>query len=59
MKNNSIANLSFIICTVILLNNFMAFLFDTEISKITFNMSIILMIVLLINGVVHKRRSSK
>ena len=59
MNNNSIANLSFIICTVILLNNFMALLFNTEIPKITFNMSIILMIVLLINGVVYKRRSRK
>ena len=59
MNNNSIANLSFIICAVIILNNFTALLFNIEISKTTFNLSIILMIVLLINGIVHKRRASK
>lgn len=57
MNNNSIANLSFIICAFILLNNFTAVLVNTEISKMTFNMSIVLMIVLLINGIVHKRKA--
>ena len=57
MNNNSIANLSFIICAVILLNNFTALLFNTEIPKMTFNMSIVLMIMLLINGIVHKRKA--
>lgn len=59
MNNNSIANLSFIIFAVILLNNFIALLVNTEISKTTFNMSIVLMIVLFINGIVHKRRARK
>jgi hypothetical protein len=59
MNNNIIANLSFIICAVIILNNFIALLVNTEISKTTFNMSIILIIVLLINGIVHKRNASK
>ena len=59
MNNNFIANLSFIICAVILLNNFTALLINTEIPKTTFNMSIIFMIVLLINGIVHKRRARK
>lgn len=59
MNNNIIANLSFIICAVIILNNFIALLVNTEISKMTFNMSIILIIVLLINGIVHKRNASK
>lgn len=57
MNKNSIANLSFIICAVILLNNFTALLVNTEISKTTFNMSIVLMIVLLINGISLKRRA--
>ena len=56
MNNNSIANLSFIVCAVVLLNNFIALLVNTEISKTTFNMSIILMILLFINGILHKRR---
>lgn len=59
MNNNSIANLSFIIFAVILLNNFIALLINTEFSKMTFNMSIILMILLFINGIVHKRRARK
>lgn len=59
MNNKTIANLSFIICAFMLLNNFTAILVNTEISKTTFNMSIILMIVLLINGIVHKRRATK
>lgn len=57
MNNNFIANLSFIICAVIFLNNFIALLIDAEIPKITFNMSILLMIILLINGIVHKRKA--
>ncbi|MCM3389881.1 hypothetical protein LG296_12930 [Ureibacillus chungkukjangi] len=59
MNNKSIANLSFIICAVILLNNFTAILVKAEISKTAFNMSIILIIILLINGIVHKRRATK
>ncbi|AWE06489.1 hypothetical protein DCE79_03420 [Lysinibacillus sp. 2017] len=59
MNNNSIANLSFIVCAVILLNNFTALLINTKLSEMTFNMSIILMILLLINGIVHKRRVRK
>jgi hypothetical protein len=59
MKNNSIANLTFIVCAVIILNNFIALLVNTEISKTTFNMSLILMILLLINGIVLKRKASK
>ena len=59
MNNKSIANLSFIICVVILLNNIAALLFNIEISKVTFNLSILLMVILFLNGIVHKKRASK
>ncbi|MER2028853.1 MAG: hypothetical protein ABS903_06740 [Solibacillus sp.] len=59
MSNQSIANLSFLICAVILLNNVTAHILNTEISKLTFNLSILLMIMLFINGVVHKKKASK
>ena len=59
MSNHFIANLSFIISAVILLNNVMVFVLKTEISNVTFNLSILLMVILFLNGVVHKKRASK
>ena len=59
MNNNSIANLSFIICAVMFLNNFAALLLNAEIPQKVFNMSILLMILLFINGIVHKRKARK
>lgn len=59
MSNHSIANLSFLICAIILINNVTALIINTEVSKVTFNMSILLMVILFINGVVHKKRVSK
>ncbi|MEK4387693.1 hypothetical protein MKZ25_18315 [Solibacillus sp. FSL W7-1464] len=57
MSNRFIANLSFILCAVILLNNLSALVLHTEISKVTIILSILLMVVLFINGVVHKKKA--
>lgn len=59
MSNQSIANLSFIISAVILLNNVTGLVLNTETSKVTFILSILLMIILFINGVVHKKKANK
>lgn len=59
MNNKSIANLSFIICVLMLINNIAALLFNLEIPKLTFNLSILLMLILFIYGMLHKKRASK
>ncbi|MGE7984481.1 hypothetical protein [Solibacillus sp. NPDC093137] len=59
MSNRSIANLSFILCAVILLNNLSVVVLHTEISKVTFNLSLLLLVMLFINGIVHKKKASK
>ncbi|MCM3723692.1 hypothetical protein [Solibacillus isronensis] len=59
MSNRSIANLSFILCAVILLNNLSVLVLHTEISKMTFKLSLLLLVMLFINGIVHKKKASK
>ncbi len=57
MNKNVLANLCLILCAVIFLNNLIAILLKTEINKTTFMMSMLLAILLLINGIVYKLRT--
>lgn len=56
-SNNGMANLFFVLCAIIFLNNFVAILLKTEVNKTSFTLSMVLGIWLLINGIIYKRRA--
>lgn len=56
-SNNGMAYLFFVLCAIIFLNNLAAILLKTEVNKISFTLSMMLGVLLLINGIFCKLRA--